>query len=75
MICLQQMLQIQLAPLVLGVLVLGTMVFLCFSAGFTLAFNARIGREEGPPVGGYRLQSRVRNDIIIWGRIGPPRRN
>ena len=47
LICLQQMLQIQLAPLVLGVLVLGTMVFLCFSAGFTLAFNARIGREEG----------------------------
>ena len=46
-ICLQQLLQISLTPIVQGVLVLGTMIFLACSAGFAMAFNARIGREEG----------------------------
>ena len=46
-ICLQQMLRISLSPLVLGVLEIGTIVFLACSAGFALAFNGRIGLEEG----------------------------
>ena len=46
-ICLQQMLRISLSPLVLGALEMGIIVFLACSAGFALAFNARIGREEG----------------------------
>ncbi len=45
-ICLQQLLAIPLNGLVLGVVVLAAMVFLAFSAGFCVAFNLRIDREE-----------------------------
>ena len=45
-ICLQQILSIPLNRLATGVLALAAAVFLAFSAGFSLAFNTRIGREE-----------------------------
>ena len=43
---LQQLLQIRLTRVVLGVLSLAALISLAFSTGFALAFNARIGREE-----------------------------
>lgn len=45
-VCLQQLLAIRLNGLVLGVIVMAAMIFLAFSAGFCVAFNLRIDREE-----------------------------
>ena len=43
---LQQILHIRVAGVVVGVIELAILATLAFSAGFALAFNARIGREE-----------------------------
>ena len=43
---LQQLLRIRLNPLVLGALLAAALVFLAMSAGFAVAFNLRIWREE-----------------------------
>ncbi len=45
-ICLQQLIPIPLTRLMLDVLLLSTGVFLGFSTGFAMAFNARIGQER-----------------------------
>ena len=46
LICVQQLTGVLLSRIVLMVLSAAAMVFLGCSAGFTLAFNARIGQEE-----------------------------
>ena len=45
-LALQQLLQVRLAAMIKGVLGLAILIALGFSAGFALAFNSRIGREE-----------------------------
>ena len=45
-VCLQQLLRIRLNPLALGALLAAALVFLAMSAGFAVAFNLRIWREE-----------------------------